>query len=306
MKRSTLSRGALPAAVVLSFALAACGGGESTDDATASVTTMAHHVLLIDPQHKKVITAEVANRDGRTLVFVRTKLGADRVAEQLRERGVMAASLHGGHSQGLRNRVLGGFRDGTLPVLVATDVAARGIHVDDVSVVLQVDPAADHTALSIEPQLGPASPTGHRNPASPSQCDLQMMPPEEKLPEVDVTAALAPVEEEGEAAAAEAAAAAAEQHRAELSCQRRRAEEEQLAAAEAAASGAAARSGAGRGTGLDRHRSLVATFDAAPGRARPDGSATACGRDLSRRAPPCADAAGRADTDPGAGHHARG
>ncbi|MEP6632413.1 MAG: C-terminal helicase domain-containing protein, partial [Lapillicoccus sp.] len=81
---------------------------------------------------------------GRTLVFVRTKLGADRVAEQLREQGVMAASLHGGHSQGLRNRVLGGFRDGSLPVLVATDVAARGIHVDDVSVVLQVDPAADH------------------------------------------------------------------------------------------------------------------------------------------------------------------
>ena len=116
----------------------------STDDATASVTTMSHHVLLIDPQHKKVITAEVANRSGRTLVFVRTKLGADRVAEQLREQGVMAASLHGGHSQGLRNRVLGGFRDGTLPVLVATDVAARGIHVDDVSVVLQVDPPADH------------------------------------------------------------------------------------------------------------------------------------------------------------------
>ncbi len=116
----------------------------STDDATASVTTMDHHILLIDPQHKKVITAEVANREGRTLVFVRTKLGADRVAEQLREQGVFAAALHGGLAQGARNRVLSAFKDGSLPVLVATDVAARGIHVDDIGVVLQADPPADH------------------------------------------------------------------------------------------------------------------------------------------------------------------
>ncbi|MHB8188809.1 MAG: DEAD/DEAH box helicase, partial [Dermatophilaceae bacterium] len=116
----------------------------STDDATASVTTMEHHILLIDPQHKKSITAEVANRQGRTLVFVRTKLGADRVAEQLREQGVFAAALHGGLAQGARNRVLSAFKDGSLPVLVATDVAARGIHVDDIGVVLQADPPADH------------------------------------------------------------------------------------------------------------------------------------------------------------------
>lgn len=116
----------------------------STDDVTASVTTMHHHVLLIEPTHKKVITAEVANRAGRTVVFCRTKLGADRVAAQLREQGVLAAALHGGLQQSARNRVLGAFRSGSLPVLVATDVAARGIHVDDVSVVLQVDPPADH------------------------------------------------------------------------------------------------------------------------------------------------------------------
>jgi len=116
----------------------------STDDATASVTTMEHHILLIDPQHKKSITAEVANRAGRTLVFVRTKLGADRVAEQLREQGVFAAALHGGLAQNARNRVLNAFKDGSLPVLVATDVAARGIHVDDIGVVLQADPPADH------------------------------------------------------------------------------------------------------------------------------------------------------------------
>ena len=116
----------------------------STDDATASVTTMDHHILLIDPQHKKSITAAVANREGRTLVFVRTKLGADRVAEQLREQGVFAAALHGGLAQNARNRVLNAFKDGSLPVLVATDVAARGIHVDDIGVVLQADPPADH------------------------------------------------------------------------------------------------------------------------------------------------------------------
>ncbi len=116
----------------------------STDDITASVTTMAHHLFLVEPNHKKVVTAELAARPGRTLVFVRTKLGADRVALQLRESGVAAAALHGGLTQGARNRVLGAFRTGALPVLVATDVAARGIHVDDVTLVIQVDPPADH------------------------------------------------------------------------------------------------------------------------------------------------------------------
>lgn len=116
----------------------------STDDAQAAVTTMEHRVFLVQPQHKKPITNEISARDGRTVVFVRTKLGADRVALQLREAGVFAAALHGGLNQAQRNRVLAAFKDGGLPVLVATDVAARGIHVDDVSLVLQVDPPADH------------------------------------------------------------------------------------------------------------------------------------------------------------------
>ncbi|WP_265447629.1 DEAD/DEAH box helicase [Flexivirga meconopsidis] len=116
----------------------------ATDDGTASVSTMAHHALLIEPRDKKIVTAEVANRPGRTVVFVRTKLGADRVAAELRDQGVMAAALHGGLNQGQRNKVLSAFKDGKVPVLVATDVAARGIHVDDVGVVLQVDPPADH------------------------------------------------------------------------------------------------------------------------------------------------------------------
>ena len=116
----------------------------ATDDATAAVTTMTHQVVLIEPADKKTITAQLVHRPGRAIVFVRTQLGADRVARELRERGVLAASLHGGLSQAVRNRVLSAFRDGAVPVLVATDVAARGIHVDDVQVVLQVDPPRDH------------------------------------------------------------------------------------------------------------------------------------------------------------------
>jgi superfamily II DNA/RNA helicase len=114
------------------------------DDVGASVETMSHFVFLVGPQDKKTVTAELANRTTRTIVFVRTKLGADRVAGELQDRGIRAAALHGGLTQSVRNRVLGAFREGRLPVLVATDVAARGIHVDDVSLVLQVDPPADH------------------------------------------------------------------------------------------------------------------------------------------------------------------
>lgn len=116
----------------------------STSDAQASVTTMSHHVWLVKPAHKAPVTAALAARAGRTIVFVRTKLGADRVAEQLREQGIRAAALHGGLGQGARNKTLSAFKEGQVPVLVATDVAARGIHVDDVSLVVQVDPPADH------------------------------------------------------------------------------------------------------------------------------------------------------------------
>ena len=116
----------------------------STDEAAASVSTMEHHLMLIEPNIKKQITARIASRPGRTVVFARTKLGCERIAGELREAGVAAAPLHGGLSQSQRNKTIGAFRTGTLPVLVATDVAARGIHVDDVSLVMQVDPPGDH------------------------------------------------------------------------------------------------------------------------------------------------------------------
>jgi superfamily II DNA/RNA helicase len=112
------------------------------DSSQASVTTMAHHLVYVAPHDKSTLTAEIAGRPGRTVVFVRTQRGADRVAEQLRDAGVMAGALHGGLTQGARTRILSVFKEGDLPVLVATDVAARGIHVDEVGLVLQVDPPA--------------------------------------------------------------------------------------------------------------------------------------------------------------------
>ncbi len=113
------------------------------DSGKNSVSTMVHRPLLVKPHHKNQITAEIANREGRTVLFARTQMGTDRIAGQLRDAGVMAGSLHGGLTQGARARILAAFREGTVPVLVATDVAARGIHVDDVSLVLQVDPPRD-------------------------------------------------------------------------------------------------------------------------------------------------------------------
>ncbi|WP_084037383.1 DEAD/DEAH box helicase [Haloechinothrix halophila] len=110
---------------------------------TASVTTMEHHVFSVTKMDKQVVAAEIAARTGRTILFVRTKHHADRVAKQLRQVGVPASSLHGGKTQGQRNRVLSDFKDGRSNALVATDVAARGIHVDDVSLVLHVDPPND-------------------------------------------------------------------------------------------------------------------------------------------------------------------
>jgi len=110
------------------------------DTGQASVPLMSHHLVNIAPQHKTAVTAEIASRPGRTLIFVRTQRGADRVAEQLRRSGVLAGALHGGLAQGARTRIMSAFKHGSLPVLVATDVAARGIHVDEVGLVLHADP----------------------------------------------------------------------------------------------------------------------------------------------------------------------
>jgi superfamily II DNA/RNA helicase len=110
------------------------------DPPVATVSTMEHHLLLIPPREKLDIIAHIAARAGRTIMFVRTQLAVDRLVGQLGERGVRTGALHGGKTQAVRTRTLAAFRDGRMDVLVATDVAARGIHVDGVTLVVHVDP----------------------------------------------------------------------------------------------------------------------------------------------------------------------
>ena len=111
----------------------------STDSGPAE-----HRVLVLSAQDKVPVAAEIAGRPGRTLFFVRTKHGADRLAKQLSRAGVDAAAIHGDRNQNQRQRALDAFAAGHPRVLVATDVAARGIHVDDVDLVVQFDPPNDH------------------------------------------------------------------------------------------------------------------------------------------------------------------
>jgi superfamily II DNA/RNA helicase len=115
----------------------------SVASAETGVDTMDHHLLLVDAEHKQAVVAEVAAREGRTILFVRTKHSVDRLVKKLRQAGVSAGGLHGGKAQGARTRVLADFTQDRTPVLVATDVAARGIHVDDISLVVHVDPPPD-------------------------------------------------------------------------------------------------------------------------------------------------------------------
>ncbi|MBY8341089.1 DEAD/DEAH box helicase [Streptomyces spinosirectus] len=117
----------------------------SVDPSAGAVTTMEHHVLhVLDETDKKAVTTRIAARDGRVLLFLDTKRSADRLAKRLLAVGVRAAALHGGRSQPQRNRTLEQFKNGQVTALVATNVAARGIHIDDLDLVVNVDPPADH------------------------------------------------------------------------------------------------------------------------------------------------------------------
>lgn len=104
---------------------------------------MEHHVFVVKQEERDQMLARIGARDGRTIMFVRTQRGADRLAEKLHAQGVAAGTLHGGKAQGARTRALDAFKKGTTPVLVATNVAARGIHVDDVSLVVHADAPTD-------------------------------------------------------------------------------------------------------------------------------------------------------------------
>jgi superfamily II DNA/RNA helicase len=110
----------------------------------ASVSTMEHYLVVMDPSEKDEVTAEIAARNGKTILFVKTQRGADRLADKLAHAGVAVGALHGGKSQAVRTRTLALFKESENAALVATDVAARGIHVDGISLVVHVDPAQDH------------------------------------------------------------------------------------------------------------------------------------------------------------------
>jgi superfamily II DNA/RNA helicase len=107
---------------------------------------MTHHVLTIAPADRVAVVAALAGGSGRSLVFARTKHAARRLARQLSLGGIPAAELHGDLAQGARERNLASFAAGAVRVIVATDVAARGIHVDGIDLVIHADPPAEHKA----------------------------------------------------------------------------------------------------------------------------------------------------------------
>ncbi|MER5889140.1 DEAD/DEAH box helicase [Streptomyces sp. NPDC001941] len=115
----------------------------SVDPSAGAVTTMEHHVLHVRDADKLTTTTEIAARDGRVIMFLDTKHAVDRLTRDLLASGVCAAALHGGKSQPQRTRTLRQFKTGQVTVLVATNVAARGIHVDDLDLVVNVDPPTD-------------------------------------------------------------------------------------------------------------------------------------------------------------------
>src|SRR5690606_26588938 len=116
------------------------------DSAQSPVSTMAHHVLHIDREHRLPILVDLTSAPGRTVVFTRTKHGAKALARQLNKNGVPTVELHGNLGQNARTRNLEAFGSGAATALVPTDIAARGIHVDDVTLVVHADPPTEHKA----------------------------------------------------------------------------------------------------------------------------------------------------------------
>ncbi|MCD6639108.1 MAG: DEAD/DEAH box helicase [Nocardioides sp.] len=116
------------------------------DSAQSPVAAMSHHVLHLDREHRLPVLVHLTSAPGRTVVFTRTKHGAKALARQLNKQGVPSVELHGNLSQGARTRNLDAFHSGKASTLVATDIAARGIHVDDVALVVHADPPVEHKA----------------------------------------------------------------------------------------------------------------------------------------------------------------
>ncbi|MEV7930772.1 DEAD/DEAH box helicase [Kitasatospora sp. NPDC088264] len=116
----------------------------SVDPSAGAVSTMEHHVLHVQNFDKNATIAHIASRDGGVIMFIDTKHGADRLVDDLLANGVKAAALHGGKSQPQRTRTLEQFRTGQVTALIATNVAARGIHIDGLDLVVNLDPPSDH------------------------------------------------------------------------------------------------------------------------------------------------------------------
>ena len=116
----------------------------SVDPTAGAVTTMEHHVLHVSNADKQATATHIASRDGQVIMFLDTKHAVDKMAKHLLANGVRAAALHGGRSQPQRTRTLKQFKDGTVTALVATNVAARGIHIDGLDLVVNIDPPTDH------------------------------------------------------------------------------------------------------------------------------------------------------------------
>ncbi len=119
----------------------------SVDPEVSSINTMTHHVLAVTSTDKAAVVSALASGLDRSLLFMRTKHGAKKLAKQLCAAGIPAVELHGNLSQSARERNLADFTNGRVRVLVATDIAARGIHVDDIALVIHVDPPAEHKAF---------------------------------------------------------------------------------------------------------------------------------------------------------------
>ncbi|MGW7487266.1 DEAD/DEAH box helicase [Streptomyces sp. NPDC054786] len=115
----------------------------SVDPSAGAVTTMDHHVLIVHGPDRYAVATEIAARDGRVLLFLDTKHAVDQLTRHLRASGVHAAALHSGKSQPQRTRTLAQFKNGQISVLVATNVAARGLHIDDLDLVVNVDPPTE-------------------------------------------------------------------------------------------------------------------------------------------------------------------
>lgn len=115
----------------------------SVDPSSSAGSAIEHHVFVVHGPDRYAVTTEIAARDGRVLLFLDSKHGVDQLTRHLRANGVAAAALHSGKSQPQRTRTLAQFRNGQVTSLVATNVAARGLHVDDLDLVVNVDPATD-------------------------------------------------------------------------------------------------------------------------------------------------------------------